>query len=376
MALLSRFVLFSAISAVAAAQSHHTVVWDRSYGGPHLACGPQTAAVDANGSVWVVCRGHDYDKNRDVTLLYRIDSGNGDLKNTTELNVPLPTPLDFWQTFQLVSSGSSLSLLSSGARGGRMQTFDGVFRTPLGPDGTAGATVRVVPEGSQLQESVPTGDGGLLIAADQGPPTIRKIGSDGRALWVNTLGWSLDLSDISAFPDGSVCFSAEPSDEPGDFLGKGPFKLALILLGRNGRAARRSWINAAQGALAAGPNGICALLYSDTFTGTTSKVRFAGFDKRLQRLWDVPTSLKALGGREYMLIATSDGYFAFTRNGVDSLAWSLASFSLDGRFQWADELPPSIQLKVVMAEDGLYLVEWNQPDSAMGSTRVLKIRVP
>lgn len=209
MAWLSSVALGAAVSLMAAGQPNRSVEWDRGYGDAHYACAPDTAALDGKQGLWAVCDGHDYAKDRQITTLYEIDADDGDLKTAKELTLALPSPLDYWNTLRLTATSSSAFVLASGV--GVTDNFDGVFVARVNTDGSAGANLRVVPEGSQLQEVVPTSDGNLLIAADQSPMSVRKVTPAGSTVWTRVFGPEIDLPDIAIFSDDSSCLSAEPS---------------------------------------------------------------------------------------------------------------------------------------------------------------------
>jgi outer membrane protein assembly factor BamB len=223
-----------------------------------------------------------------------------------------------------------------------------VFLTPLDERGAPGAAIPVIPKGSQLQQAIPMNGGGFVIAADQSPLSFRKLSGNGNPVWVRVLSSKLALPTVAVFPDDSICISAQLS------TGELPQPtLELMRLDSLGVVTKEIPISAAQGAVAAGQDGECAVLYSATFESRARRLTM--FDAKLNRKWDVPVPLiGASGGRTYTLDTLSDGFLATELTGARG-EHVVAKFSTTGDLLWTEPLPSGFE-RLVPAVSGSYLI--------------------
>jgi hypothetical protein len=140
------------------------------------------------------------------------------------------------------------------------------------------------------------------------------------------------LPSAAVFPDGSACLSAQVVSSPPTRP-----KLQLIRLSPSGQVTKQIAIEAAQGVVADGPEGTCALLYSSSFDYANS-LRLASFDSSLRRQWDSVLPFDGLGGRKYRLHAVSDGFLAVALTGGDKRSANVAKFSRAGKLVWTEPL--------------------------------------
>jgi hypothetical protein len=119
-----------------------------------------------------------------------------------------------------------------------------------------------------------------------------------------------------------------------------------------GQVTQQTPISAAQGAVAAGQDGVCAVLYSPTFESHAR--RLASFDAKLNREWDTAVPLDGRSGRTYTLDAFSDGFLATELTG-DKREPVVAKFSRTGELVWIEQLPRDFE-RLVLGASGSYLI--------------------
>jgi hypothetical protein len=358
---MSVFALGAMLWLPAHAQSHHRIGWERSYGGARYHCRVESAVVAADGDLWCICDGTDYSTTRRVTNIYRIDGRTGDLRFARELRTRLPYRPFAWESLHhLVTSGAAVSILTNLVSGGKDQVFEGVFLTPLDSNGAPGAAVQVVSKGSQLQGALQTSDGNLLVTADQSPLSIRKITRAGLLLWRRDLPSAIVLPAIAVFPDNSACVSGQVV--AGEELHP---KLHLTRISSAGRVTKQTTIAAAQGVVAAGPEGSCAVLYSPSFDYSGPR-RLALFDTPLSRRWDTLLPFVGQDGRDYMLYTIPDGWLATVlTGGGDKRQQAVAKVSQTGKLVWSEVLAEGFeQLAVGAAGSYLITIDRNTHDAA------------
>ncbi len=365
MSVTGKVVLFALIQSAATAQSHYSVQWDKGYGNGRYFCLPESSVVSSDGDLWLICGGHDYAANKQAITFYRIDGKSGELKFARDLQTELSVSPITWEALhQLTATGQTVGVLTSTTSGGKMQTFEGVYFTPMDADGSPGKAVLVVPKGSQLQEVHRSNDGNIIVTADQGPLSIRKLDPKGTVLWQKVLSSRFDLPTVALFPDGSICLSAQLSTST-----VARPTLQLMRLDPLGHVAKQIPIVAAQGAVAAAPGGACAVLYSPTFESRVR--RLASFDEKLNRLWDIAVPLDGQGGRTYTLDSFADGFLATEFKG-ETRAPVVAKFSQAGQLLWLDPLPDGFRT-LALGIGATYVITVNSK-AHNDSFRVLKIQ--
>lgn len=365
MSVSGRVVLFVLLQSAATSQSHYSVQWDKGYGNSRYFCLPESSVVAGDGDLWLICRGHDYDANKQAVTLYRIDGKSGELKFAGDLRTQLSvSPITWEASHQLAATGETIGVVTSTTSGGQMQTFEGVYFTPMDIDGSPGKAVLAVPKGSQLQEVHRSNDGNILLTADQEPLSIRKLDPKGMVLWQKVLSSTFDLPTFAVFPDDSICLSAQPSNSS---LARPT--LELMRLDALGQVVRQIPIVAAQGAVATGPGGTCAVLYSPTFDSHLR--RLASFDPGLNRQWDIAVPLDGQGGRTYTLDSFAGGFLA-TEFRAETRAPVIARFSQTGQLVWLDPLPDGFRT-LALSIDAAYVITVNSKVHNE-SFRVLRVK--
>lgn len=290
------------------------IEWDRAYGAPRYACGPNTAAIDITGDLWVLCDGTSYATRKSLTTLYRVNGATGDLKLTRE--IPQPAPTANWPIRQhLIPTGDTVSLLSDllHPKSGKVQYHEGIALTRYNANGEPGPAKSITPKDEVLEASIPGPNGSFYLGTDQ----IRHFDANGTILWARRLTKNQYLPALAAFPNGALCATAQTP--------KGP---QLLRLSPTGAVTHQTLIAADQGTVAAGPANTCALLASDA----NHAVSLSAYTPANQPQWKTATPLTAPLGRSYSLHALPNGYLAINEK-------TIAKYTFTGKLEWANPLP-------------------------------------
>lgn len=294
------------------------IEWDRAYGAPRYACGPDTATIDSTGDLWVLCRGTNYATRKPLTTLYRLNVATGNLKFARE--IPDAPPNANWPIRQhLIPTGATVSLLSDllHPNSGKVQYHEGITLTRFDAQGEPAPAKTITPKNQLLQASIPGPNGSFYLGTDQQPLIIRHFDANGALLWNRRLASTQVLPTLAAFPNGALCATAQT-----------PKGLQLLRLTPTGTVTHQTPIAADQGTVAAGPENTCALLASDA----NHAVTLSAYNQSNQPQWKTATPLTAPLGRGYSLHALPNGYLAINEK-------TIARYSFTGKLEWANPVP-------------------------------------
>lgn len=345
------------------AEPRLAVEWDRVYGHQDHACGVESALAAPNGVLWVVCSGHHYGEGRTIRTLFRIAEGTGELKSAEELRLVLPAGHGARDASQILAvAGDRISLLTGTVSGGKVQSAEGIFLTPLSAStGSPGTSLRVVPPGTWLRQVLTAEDGNLLIVTDQSPLSVIKAAPDARVLWVRTFGDRYVLPKVAALPGGGWCVASQETSSQA---------LRLMRLDTEGRVVGQARFPAAQVAVAAGTGQGCALMYTPEFESVQR--RFIGFDGGFKRQWEAAMPFRNQRGQAFHVQQWKDGYLAWGPD--EPIETLLVRLSSTGAVIWSERLPGELRT-LELGKEFAYAFG-GVTARKNGAIRVRKVRVP